>query len=68
MDDLPLRESLSDFLKITIRTAPVTYQIIDSSHQSNYVRHLIEYRGSELELIRAYLFHLIIDWFSEEMC
>jgi dienelactone hydrolase len=51
-----LRQALAAFLKVMIFTHPVSYQTIESFEEEKYVRHLIEYEGSELDPIRAYFF------------
>ncbi len=51
-----MREELKDFLNLQIHRGYVHYEVVDEYSQDDYQRYLIEYPGSENDVIRAYLF------------
>ncbi len=50
------RDAIRRFLNFEIHQDYVDYQIVDEHQEEDYRRHLIEYRGSEDDIIRAFLF------------
>lgn len=51
-----LRREIASFLQIKVDTRPVSYKTLEEKKEESYRRYLIEYEGSESDLIRAYLF------------
>lgn len=50
------KESLQDILGINIHVEKVNYEILETYQEDSFKRHLIKYKGSENDEIKAYFF------------